>query len=266
MAVTSFNIGEQEFAALQRNPEEPVEGRLNGSRYGLRIAIPNYSSHLAAHYAEFIHPSLREICRRALIPFDFQHFGLICEFDRPTELDLYDQDMILDDGLRRAVHKFGPVTFKNAHLGVVQRGGGQRNIFPDLKFRYDRGNNTAEQYSLFIRDPFDPVQRQPRESSTLVAANIAVYLQHMKENDWANAEEEGIRSNYDLFKVEPLDTIIGKVLYEQRWDAPAGIGEISVLFNRTVLHASYYRPASAEGSPLKEKKKAGYPIGVRYLI
>ena len=47
--------------------------------------------------------------------------------------------------------------------------------------------------------------------------------------------------------------------------APAGMAEISVLFNRTVLHAGYDRDGAADGSPLKQRKPA-CPIGVRYLI
>ena len=49
---------------------------------------------------------------------------------------------------------------------------------------------------------------------------------------------------------------IGNVVLEQAWHAPPGTGEITILDNRSVLHASYYaRP-----------ENRGYPIGVRYLF
>lgn len=54
---------------------------------------------------------------------------------------------------------------------------------------------------------------------------------------------------------EPLDDVLGRIVLEHAWDRPEGTGEISLLYNRTVLHASYYR--------IKDTK--GYPIGVRYL-
>jgi hypothetical protein len=49
---------------------------------------------------------------------------------------------------------------------------------------------------------------------------------------------------------------MGQVLLELGWRAPAGTGEIALLDNRTVLHASYY--------PRAQQK--GYPIAVRYLF
>lgn len=52
-----------------------------------------------------------------------------------------------------------------------------------------------------------------------------------------------------------MATIIGHVVFEQTWIEPEGTGEIAIIDNATVLHASYYRNASV----------LGYPIGVRYL-
>jgi hypothetical protein len=105
-------------------------------------------------------------------------------------------------------------------------------------------------YSLFCRDPFDPVQREPRGSSTLILPNRAVYLESLLEG----AAEHEFRAQYTLFRGERLSPLIDDILIEQRWDTPAGTGEVCVFDNRNVMHASYYA------------HEAGYPIGVRYLF
>lgn len=63
------------------------------------------------------------------------------------------------------------------------------------------------------------------------------------------------RGFYNLFDEQDTTGLIGKTLLEYRWDAPQGTGEIAVLFNGTILHASYYRRTALKG----------YPISVRYL-
>ena len=130
------------------------------------------------------------------------------------------------------------------------RAGGQRNIFPDLQFHYDRSPLQENRFSLFSRDPFDPVQRLPRESSTLILPNLAAYLQAVREG---RAPEAGEQAKYSIFGSTELDPLIGDILLELPWDAPEGAGELCIFDNRTVYHASYYREAK------------GYPIGVRYL-
>ena len=64
-----------------------------------------------------------------------------------------------------------------------------------------------------------------------------------------------MQANYRIFKNEAAHELLGKVLLEHGWNEPSGTGEISLLDNRTVLHASYYR----------DRVTKGYPIGVRYL-
>ena len=100
------------------------------------------------------------------------------------------------------------------------------------------------------------MQRHPRLSSTIFVANIVAWLE-MVRTGRANANtERGIRASYDLFQEGRAAKLFGKVILEQPWDAPEGIGEISVIDNRTVLHATYD----------KQTKQRGYPIGARYLI
>jgi hypothetical protein len=226
---------------LARGPLDAVKGQLNGSRFEARIAIPYYADHIAKHYGV----TLGEVG----VPLDFAHFGFVLTFDRPTEIFIHDDDRLLDEGLRDIVRRFGTVILRNAYLEDAKREAGQRNIFPSLRFHFDRGANQREQVSLFYRDPFDPEQKEPRKSSTLIAANVVVYLQSLKEG--ANAHQFG--SQYEIFKDEDIATLDGDILLRQAWREPTGTGEICIINNRTVLHASYY------------EREGGYRISVRYL-
>ena len=55
---------------------------------------------------------------------------------------------------------------------------------------------------------------------------------------------------------EDVAALVGEIMVEQPWQAPEGTGEITILDNRTVLHASYY----------ERHQDKGYPIAVRYLF
>ena len=232
------------LAALWQDPRTPVEGRLNGTTYTARIAIPDYGARIERHYGR---------CLSALaMDFPFRHFGLSIEFETPIELSVHDDERRLDDGLRALLGRFGSLTLSNAYLPDRARAVGQRNVFKSLSFHIDRGRTQDDNISLFWRDPFDPVQRQPRSSSTLVLANTAAYLQAVKEG---HGEHE-FKLLYQLFEDEDIDPLIDEVMVELGWRAPEGVGEISLVDNRTVLHASHYaRP-----------KFKGYPIAVRYLF
>lgn len=232
------------LAGLLRDPEAPATGRAAGATYAARLAIPHYRDRLARHYGT----DPRDVG----LDFAFEHFGVEIEFAAPVELALYDEGRVLDAGLRALIARFGPVVLRNAYLPARSRAGGQRNIFQSLSFHLDRGPTQPDGYSLFQRDPFDPVQRAPRSSATLVLANAAAYLQALEEG----AAPHAFRRRYTLFAAEDVAALAGRVLFAQRWDAPEGTGELAVLDNRTVLHASYYRRPEARG----------YPIGVRYLF
>ena len=232
------------LAGLARDPTAPVTGALGAARYSARVAIPGYGARLARHYGVDL-PALG-------VPFDFPHFGVIIDFDAPAELAVYGDDRVLDEGLRGVIARYGPVVLRNAYLSGPKRAQGQRNIFPKLRFHVDRGATQPDRYSLFCRDPFDPVQRGPRGSSTLILANAAAYLQALKEGAGAHQ----LKGQYNLFAEQDLAPLLGSIILDQPWNAPEGTGEITILDNVTVLHASYY--------PRDEDK--GYPIGVRYLF
>ena len=124
-----------------------------------------------------------------------------------------------------------------------------------MKFHRDRNEFQPTPYSLYTRDPFDEEQMQPRTSSTLFIANIVAYLQCIKEEEYDQIKSKGTNSHYNIFQNADIPDLINKTILEHRWDEPENIGEISMIDNRTMLHASFYR------NPLKE----GYRIGVRYL-
>lgn len=237
------------LAALQRDPGAGFEGRLNGAGYRARIAIPDYGTRIEKHYG-------RQLGGRGLgalaIEFPFRHFGLTIDFDKPVELAVHDDGRRLDAGLRALLRRFGALTIANAYLPKGARESAQRNVFQSLRFHVDRGRNQDDNISLFWRDPFDPVQRRPRSSSTLVLANAAAYLQAVKQG----RGEHKFKLLYHLFEDEDIAPLIGEVMVELGWRAPEGVGEIALVDNLAVLHASYYpRP-----------KNKGYPIAVRYLL
>ena len=248
---TKQNISKQTVTRLLQDPDGFIEGQIAGVSYRARMAIPGYAEKIAAHYRSLLPAGLTEVCATAAIPFHFPGFGLVCEFEKPVELKIYDADYVLDAGFKEAIGILGPLIFRNAYLAEKCRKETHNQIFPDLNFHIDRSAGQDNQYSLFSRDPFDPVQKAPRRSSTLIAASIVGHLQAMREGQ---APPNRRQTLYEVFKDEDLESLTGDILLEQPWTAPEGTGEICLFDNRTVLHASYYR----EGR--------GYPIGVRYLF
>ncbi len=246
-----FTSIKQELSALSLTPEKTISGTTGSNAFRVWAAIPDYGAKISEHYAGLIGTGLGDICRRTSISFDFSSFGLVVAFERPQEINLYDSDLVLDQDAKEAIRQFGPVILRNAYMSSKCRSEGQRNIFPDLSFHIDRGSTQDNQYSLFCRDPFDEIQKAPRESSTLLIANIVGHLQAKKEGQ---APPDQPKKLYAIFDNEDLAPLSDKILLHQPWDEPEGTGEICLLDNRTVLHASYYR------------KGQGYPIGVRYLF
>lgn len=250
-----FTSIKQELNTLALTPKKTISGKVGSpaesNTFRARAAIPDYGQKISEHYAEFIRNGLADLSRRISTPFDFSSFGLIIQFDKPQEIELYDEEFALDQDVKEAIRQFGPVILRNAYMSSKCRSEGQRNIFPDLSFHIDRGSTQDNQYSLFCRDPFDEVQKAPRESSTLLIANIIGYLQAKKQGQ---NPPDRLKKLYAIFDNEDLPPLFDKILLHQPWAEPEGTGEICMLDNRTVLHASYYRGAQ------------GYPIGVRYLF
>lgn len=250
-------LDENQIAGLIRQPNAGIRGQLDGVGFSARIALPNLGAAIADHYADLLGGMRPEKLAEELDTAPpFVHFGLICNFDAPLELDVFDTDMRLQEDLRAAIDAFGAIILRN---GRASDGGAetpQSNIFAHLKFHFDRGETQPERYSLFLRDPKMAAQQPPRDSSTIIVANVVAYLQALKESGSEDTAKAALRASRPLFKEEDITALTRAFILEQRWDAPAGTAETTIIDNRTVLHASYYRDA----------KTAGYPIGVRYLL
>ena len=105
----------------------------------------------------------------------------------------------------------------------------------------------------YTRDPYDKEQKYPRKASTLFIDNSVAYLQSLSELK-NNSKESGRRGHYNIFEQCEVTELFGNVILEQSWGAPEGVGEICIINNNCVLHASY-----------KHGVEHGYFIGARYL-
>lgn len=240
---------------LVQDPGAEVTGVLNGTPCSARIALPRYGDRIAHHFRDIVPGDLSEAIAAFRVPFNLDHFGLIVNFGKPAEIGVHDDHMKLDNSIRALVDRFGPVILRNARVETTARNRFHRNIFPHLRFHVDRGPAMPNQYSCFTRDPLDGEQRMPRESSTLFIANIVACLEQAR----AAGDPPGpahVQPSYDLFAKIKMAPLLGEIIFEQPWDEPAGIGEIAVVDNRTVLHATYH----------KDGYTKGYPIGARYLV
>jgi len=65
-----------------------------------------------------------------------------------------------------------------------------------------------------------------------------------------------MRASYDLFAEQNVRPLFGDVVFDQAWNEPEGTGELCIIDNRTVLHASFH-------GDLRGK---GWRIGARYLV
>jgi len=239
---------------LLQRPGTPLEGKLDQSPYKATIVIANFKQRISSHFKTLLPNGLDAFCHQIGIPWQFQHFGILINFERPTELILHDDDRTLDDGLRFLMAQTGPVIIRNAYLSIKHRGYGHRNRFPHLNFHVDRSADQPDHYSMYTRDPTDPEQIQPRTVSTLLTAKIVGHLQAIKEGI-VKSDDVGIKYTYTVFTKEVMDNICGELIIDQPWDEPEGTGEIAMQDNLTCLHASYYR----------DDRIKGYRIGVRYL-
>ena len=244
------------FDPLLRDPGDKVRGTLNGFSYTARIAIPHYTKCIARHYRDVAPNGLAVTCVAAEIPFDLPQFGLVVSFAEAAEIAIHDDAMLLNESIRILVDRFGPVIFRNAHIESSKRKRFHRNVFPHLRFHIDRGPAQPNQFSCFTRDPFDAEQRRPRLSSTLFLAKIVAWLELVRAAGCSFRPNRGALANCELFEGTDMATLLGEVVLEQPWSEPDGTGEIAVIDNRTVLHATYH----------KDGRTKGYPIGTRYLV
>lgn len=254
MKESAFVLESSLLADLSRQPNAVVTAKVSGKKCSIKIVIPHYVDQLNLFYPDNVFNDIESAKRNSGIDYDTRHFGLQLNFEEPAELYLHDEDMELVPMVKQLIKRYGVLIIKNAYLGSDVRDIGHRNRFPHLKFHYDRSVLQTTVYSLYTRNPFDEEQRQPRISSTLFIPNLVAYLQSCKESDAAKVEGKGLLSNYDLFLSENMNDVISHIAVEHDWNEPEGVGEISIIDNRTALHASYNRDGF----------HPGYRIGVRY--
>lgn len=256
----NFDLSAGQCEALTARPAEALTGDVKGAAFHAAIAIAGHKSHIRRRYAEALGGLSPEALNGQLggAPL-YDNFGLVVEFAAPAVLQVHDDERHLDANLKRLMSRFGPLIFRNAVLRSDLRQQVHKNIFPSLRFHSDRGRNQDNQISLFSRDPGDAEQLVPRTSSTLIVANLVAYLEDRRqqgEAGEAGGEPPRLRSSYDLFAGPRLSEALGRTVLEQPWTAPRGTGEICLLDNLEVLHASYHHDMAGRG----------WRIGARYLV
>lgn len=252
---TSINIGREVYNRLSARPEGSVNDRYQNIGYSAKFVIPNYRQKIEDYYSDIIQGSLAKECETSGIYMPFEHFGIAIKFEKPTEVSLYNGELRIHDGLCDLISSAGPIILQNVYLETAVRDYGHRNRFPHLQFHIDRSAKQEARHSMYTRDPFDAEQKHPRTSSTLFITNIVAHLQALKEGTVTRESAEEIITTRLIFEKEDMEKAIGNVILEQAWTQPEGTGEICIIDNISVLHASYYRDA----------QRSGYKIGVRYL-
>jgi hypothetical protein len=254
---THFETDPELIANLLERPDHKFPASMGGQRYSASVGIADYRDRITAFYkTELAGRSLDELARQLETTVPFQHLGLVLYFENQTNLVLNDEAQHLNADLRRLVDTFGPVVLRNACLDSKFEIQEQRNIFPHMRFHYDRSSLQESQVSLFSRNPEDAEQRFPRQSSTLFVPNLVAWLQNRHEGQGQGETEPEMRASYDLFREENVRPLFGDIVFDQPWNEPEGTGELCVINNRTLLHASFH-------GDLRGK---GWRIGARYLV
>lgn len=232
-----------------------LRGGQISSHFKASVVIPHYPEKICSYYDLKSVADLGQMCREAEIEIPFQHFGILIEFDKATQLPLFDEGAVIDEGMRLLIAKFGVVIIRNAFLDSYGRDVEHRARFKHLSFHRDRDPSHPTRFSLYTRSPFCEEQREPRTSSTLFIANIVAKLQIQREQPQVR-RETGVRTHYEIFEGEDVRSKVGGIIAEHAWNEPTGVGELSMLDNRTALHSSFYQ------NPFM---RSSYRIGVRYL-
>lgn len=240
---------------LLRNPTSLVEDKICGKACVFNIISPQYVELVCQHYSQELLHELNYYHDHLKIPGLFTHFGLCIDFSEPTELYLHGKDMTLPDVIKDMLKNFGVLIFRNVYLDSSVRDMGHRNRFPQLNFHIDRIRSQISYYSVYMRNPFDEEQKHPRTSSTVFIPTLVAYLQGLSEGKTELLSDEGLINNSILYNEDSIKQFLNTIVVQHTWDQPLGTGEISIINNCKMMHASYY--------PNIYNK--GYRIGVRYL-
>ncbi|HIA46934.1 MAG TPA: hypothetical protein EYN96_02940 [Candidatus Hydrogenedentes bacterium] len=184
---------------LKTNPLRTVIGRMSGRAFDARILIPDYDQRIEEEYSDCVDLGLMDECSRIGLPFTLNQFGLRIVFQEAVMIEMYHEGMTLEPNSRRVVEAFGPLFLENAYLPARNRTDGHNARFEHLNFHRDRGSHQQEQVSIYLRNPFDEIQAQPRTISTLFIANIVAHLQNKREGGDAEPGNEGPAMRYRFF-------------------------------------------------------------------
>ena len=252
----SIAIGPNLASKAFWRPDEVVTGTMEGCAFKSKVLITNYREKIQNHYRNSHDSDLQAVCQKSEIPFafGFDIFGILFEFEKTAELGLHNTDMVMDSNLKGVIEKYGVVIFRNAVLKNEIRNMCHDNNFAHLNFHRDRNEHHENMYSLYTRDPQNPDHFEPRAASTIFVDNAVAYLQARREK-MLDPNEKGRRGSYQIFQREEVRSYFGDLILEQPWEAPAGMGEICTINNRTVLHSSF-----------KKRGATGWRIGARYLF
>ena len=248
-------ITQDVISKLELNPHLPVQGNLNGHAYQIRILIPNYIPQVQQYYKDELKHDLNYYHINLKLPVLFKNFGICIEFKKPTAIHLHNIEMELEGSAKHLISKYGALIIYNAYLDSELRDMGHRNRFPQLNFHIDRNPHQKSHYSLYTRNPFDEEQKYPRTSMTLFIPYLVAYLQGIKEGKGIIADQDGLITRSELYKASQIPNLLNSLILPHTWDQPEGVGEISIIDNANLLHASFY--------PNEANK--GYRIGVRYV-
>ena len=250
-----FDISHDILSKLEINPGSEVTGNLLGHAYTAKIIIPNYSELIQKFYKPQLEHAIDYYNTNLKLPLLFKNFGICISFKEPVEIHLHSLEMELESSAKQLISKYGALILYNVHLDSEMRDMGHRNRFPQLNFHIDRNPHQDTRYSLYTRNPFDEEQKQPRTSMTIFIPYLVAYLQAMKEGKGSIADKDGLITRSELYSSIDIPELLNSVVLPHTWDQPEGVGEISMIDNANILHASYY--------PNEANK--GYRIGVRYV-
>lgn len=250
-----FDIPQDIISKLELNPEKSIAGNLLGRPFESKIIIPNYSETVQQFYKPQLEHNLNHYIQNLKLPPLFRHFGVYVSFKEPVEIHLHGIDMELESSAKQLIAKYGALILHNVHLDSEMRDMGHRNRFPQLNFHIDRNPAQDTHYSLYTRNPFDDEQKQPRTSSTVFIPYLVAYLQGIKEGRGSIADEDGLITRSELYTPADIPELLNLIVLPHKWDQPEGVGEISIIDNANILHASYY----------PNELNKGYRIGVRYV-
>lgn len=251
----NFDLSKDIISSLEKNPNQAYHGSLFGHTYTARIIIPDYVSKVQVYYKDQLKNTIDDYVQSLKLPDIFDSFGVCIAFDEPTEIHLHNEEMQLQQSAKDLMTKFGAVVLHNVYLDSVMRDVGHRNRFPQLNFHIDRNPAQETHYSVYTRNPFCEDQKPPRTSMTVFIPYLVAYLQGIKEGKGNIACDDGLITRSELYTPAEVPDLLNSILLPHTWDQPEGVGEISMIDNANLLHASYY--------PNENNK--GYRIGVRYV-